>query len=300
MTCVCCGQPTSDGYACHRCAQNLAEALRNAAGHAEDAWTVIARQTRYGAGGRGGSSPGLTPDLERDADYGRIVEAISGWADILVEETGRRPRWKPYLGPLCAPAPPGDDERDWSRCDHDSCASARRREALSTLALEAAWLARPRQIAHLRKHPAADEAFTTLHRACVDLARFVDRPADKRLVGRCDCGKFLYAPDDRTVVQCPVKTCQLRWEVAESRAILREALDGKLVTAAEAARLGAYLDTDRSQEQIRKLINAWSSRGMVLAHGQVDGEPAFRFGDVADRLAATPRRAARETAEMGA
>jgi hypothetical protein len=153
----------------------------------------------------------------------------------------------------------------------------------------------------LRGRPEADEAFGELHDACRELVRLIDRPADRELVGMCDCGKVLYAPHGRTEVTCPVPTCELRWDVAESRAILRRALDGKLVTAAEAARLGQYLDTDRTQEQIRKLINAWSSRSLIVAHGEIDAEPAFRFGDVSERLARTPRRtAARETAEMGA
>lgn len=289
-TCACgCGRPVADGYARHECALKLAQALTVAAGHAEDAEAVIARQTRYGAGSRGGSGQGLTPDPKRIARFGRIVEAVSGWADILVEETGRRPRWRPYLGPLCAPAPPGDDERDWSRCDHDSCATARRREALSTLALDAMWLARPRQTDELRQHPAAGEAIATLHRACDDLARFVDRPADRDLVGMCDCGKVLYAAHGRTVVQCPQPTCKLVWNVDRSRDILRDALRGKLFTAAEAAHFAAHWD-DRTSEQIRKLINKWNERGRIAAHGTIGSDPIYLFGDVLDRLAQSPPR----------
>ncbi|WP_412736987.1 hypothetical protein [Krasilnikovia sp. MM14-A1259] len=178
-------------------------------------------------------------------------------------------------------------------CGHDSCASIRRRWPGPSLALEAAWLSR--QVEWLRKHQAAAEAFEDLHRACEALARLVDRPPDKDLVGMCDCGKVLYAPQGADVVRCPESNCRLKWNVAESRGILRKALDGRLVTAAEAARLGQYLDTDRTQEQIRKLINAWASRHMIAAHGQAeddDGliEATYRFGDISDRLARTPRR----------
>lgn len=153
----------------------------------------------------------------------------------------------------------------------------------------------------LRAHPAAAEAWAELTAACRELERIVDRPADKELVGVCDCGKVLYAGHGRSVVKCPQPTCKLTWDVAESRDILRRHLGDKLVTAAEAARLSAYMDTDRTQEQIRKLINKWAERGELVVHRLRD-EDAYRFGEVAGRLASTPRRERRAqvAAEMGA
>lgn len=281
--CVHCGRPCPDGYADSDCAQELADVLLVAAGHAEDAEAVIARQARYGAAGRAGSGDGSTPDLTKADDLRNIAREIGTWGQAVTEDTGRRPHWRPLAGPLCPPA--------GQRCTHWSCEAIRRREAPPQLALELAWLAT--QTGWLRKHPACDEAFRTLHHACEQLARLVDRPADKELVGMCDCGRVLYAPHGKTAVTCPVPTCKLEWGVTESRDILRRALDGKLVTAAEAARLAQYLDTDRTQQQIRKLINAWSSRALIEAHGEIDDEPTYRFGDIFARLARTPRRAAR-------
>jgi hypothetical protein len=46
--CVVCERPT-DATACHQCALRLAQTLREAAGHAEDAGTVLARLARHGA-----------------------------------------------------------------------------------------------------------------------------------------------------------------------------------------------------------------------------------------------------------
>lgn len=281
-TCVCCQRPMPDqAYACTSCAHGLGSALLVAAGHAEDAEAVITRQVRYGAGSRGGSGSGLDPDLRASARLAAITATIGGWARVVTEETGRQPAWRPTEGPLCPPV--------GRRCEHDSCAAIRRRMPASTLALETAWLSR--QTGWLRKHPAAKEAFADLHTACYDLARLVDRPVDRELVGMCDCGRTLYAPHGQVLVQCPGQTCQLTWHVERSREILRQALDGKLVTAAEASWLASFLDTDRTQEQIRKLINAWSSRSLIVARGEIDREPTFRFGDVAGRLARTPRRA---------
>lgn len=285
-TCVVCGRPMADqAYACSACGQKLAQTLSAASGHAEDAEAVIARQTRHGAGSRGGSDAPLPGDLTAAARLDDFAATIGGWARIVTEESGRRPRWRPMAGPLC----PATGER----CGHDSCASIRRRWPGSVLALETAWLSR--QTGWLRRHPAAGEAFADLHKACEDLARLNDGPTDKRLVGVCDCGRVMYATGGQRDYRCPAP-CGAEWNVEDSRDILRRHLGDKLVTAAEAARLAAYLDSDRTQEQIRKLINKWSERATLLAHGRLDGEQAFRFGDVAERLATSPRRERRSVA----
>ncbi len=140
----------------------------------------------------------------------------------------------------------------------------------------------------LRGLPEAGEAFADLDRACRDLERLVDRPADRELVGMCDCGKVLYAVRGRGVVRCPERTCELTWDVAESRDILRKHLGDRLVTLPEAARLAAYLDSDRTQDNIRKLLAARLSQ--LGQHGDIHGEPAYRFGDVVALLATVPRR----------
>lgn len=294
-------------YACTHCASELADALLVAAGHAEDAEAVIARQARYGGGGRGSGGEPLPVDLTRSARFDAVKLAADGWvSDLLAGETF--PPWQRTIGALCPPLTTAvtldDGEVMFVRCPHASCAAIRVTIPPSTLAREFTWLSG--HVSALRVHPAAGEAFKELHDACEQLARLVDRPADKELVGMCDCGKVLYAPPGRGTVQCPEQTCKLRWDVATSRDILRKALDGKLVTAAEAARLGQYLDTDRTQQQIRKLIDKWAERTLIEAHGHVleddglddDGMPqtktvpTFRFGDVSGRLARTPRRTA--------
>lgn len=280
--CARCGKPMPDtGPICHRpCATELTEALTAAAGHAQDTEAVLARQTRYGAGQRGGSGEPLPVDLTASAHYGAIALAVSGWATILVEEGYTRPipRWRPAAGPLCPPR--------GHRCEHASCAAIRDHTQPSPLAHIAAWLAG--HTGDLRKHPAAGEAFTDLHDACAQLARLVDRPADKVLVGMCPCGQVLYANHGDGVTRC--KSCRRQWDVADSRETLRNHLDGKLVTATEAARLAQYLDSSRTQKQIRALIAAWIKRGQLWQRGLIRDEPTYRFGEVTGRLARTPRR----------
>lgn len=283
--CVRCGRPLNDAaLVCHADAQKLAETLLAAAGHAEDAGTLGERGARLGAGAHGGGDTPL-PDLTRSARYARATNAITTWARIAAEETHRRPRWRNAAGPLCPPT--------GTRCEHGSCEAIRRRTPPDPVALAAAWLAQ--QTGWLRAHPAAGEAFADLEQACADLARLVDVPPDRELVGMCDCGRVLYAEHDQAYVTCPHPTCRLRWGVTESRDILRRALRDKLVDAADAARLAAHWD-ERTSDQIRKLVNAWSSRGQLVAHGGIGGEPAYRFGEIVDRLARTPRRERRAAA----
>lgn len=276
--CVRCGSQLGDGaYVCVADAQTLAEALLAAAGHAEDASTLGARGARYSTGGHGGGDTPL-PDLTRSVKLGAVRTSVRFWVEDL---TGGRPRlpWRRLAGPACGTG---------VRCRHSSCAAVRDVNPPSPLAQDLQWLSG--QVGVLRKHPAAGEVFRDLHAACAQLARLVDVAPAKDLVGMCDCGKTLYARHGQAFVTCPQVTCKLIWHVERSREILRRALDDKLVSAAEAARLAQYLDGDRTQDQIRKLVTAWARRGQIVAHSELGDEPAYRFGDVADRLARTPRR----------
>jgi hypothetical protein len=275
QACARCGRPTQDGYVCHEDAQSLAEDLREAAGHAEDAWTVISRQTRYGGGLRGNGDQPLPVDFTASAERAAVDHTISTWTRELTTQ------------------PPAQL--------HDAMR----------------WLAG--HVNQLRAHPDAAQAFDELHHACQTLRRLVDRPgaAGLRLVGMCDCGRILYAPHGRDIVQCRATNCGASWNVDKSQAILRKALDNRHVTAAEAAHLAGFIDTDRTGQQIRKLVNKWAERDQIEVHEVLvkhqhretcepdcttasDTIATYRFGDIADRLAATPRRTAAQAAEMGA
>jgi hypothetical protein len=311
-TCACCGKPLADGATvCHADAQGLAQRLREAAGHAEDAQTVIARQARYGtSGGARKAEPEPTAateanrrnpvnafgwqasverpkagglraepipvDLGASGRLADVTNVITTWARHVCEERGTElPARRPMLGPRC------DD------CLHASCAGIGRRLPPSALSEAAAWLAT--QVDWLRMRPEAEEAFDELTDACTRLRALVDRPADRLLVGMCDCGKVLYAAPGRQVVQCREPKCELRWDVERSREILMQHLNGTLVTAAEGARLAAYL-SDRTQDAIRKLISSRTRSGQLAVRGVLGGEATYRFGEIVSMLAAVPRR----------
>jgi hypothetical protein len=212
-------------------------------------------------------------------------------------------------GPLCPPRKPGHPPpgpgKGW-RCQHDSCDAIRDRTPPSALADTLQWLAA--NIGHLRRHPAAADAFRELHTATHQLERLVDRPADNRhFIGICDCGKALYAPWDWTVIQCKERTCGAVWNLADGQDILLRHLDDKLVTVSESLRLAGHLDPERSQDAVRKLIEKWVSHSRLLAHGEVQREPTeaelrrdpdlslvsvptYRFGEIRTLLDETPRR----------
>jgi len=271
--CVRCGAPAGDAFVCRRESRELAELLVTAAGHAEDAEAVITGQVRYGSGGgRSGEDP-LPGNLGAASRYRGIENTVVMWARDVSESTGE-------------PVP----VLVWP--------------SVNVLAAACRFLAG--QVGALAGGAAAGEAFTDLTRACVDLARLVDRPAERDLVGMCDCGTTLYAPHGRTVVQCPLKTCKLVWDVERSRDILRRALGDRLVTAAEGAKLASFWD-ERSSRQILALVGSWVRHGLLVSHGEVlvkhrhrdceddcatavDRIHTYRFGDLADRLAQTPRR----------
>lgn len=281
-TCVACERPMTDqAFACTRCANELAETLRTAAGHAEDAWTVIARQTRYGDAG--GTRTVEAEAAEIAADLRRNKVTAFAWAASIEQPApgGLRPEPLPVaLGPAGTLDAVTNTITTWARdqyCRADSLGGA------------ALWLAD--HVGDLRVHPAAAEAFDELHDACAQLERLVDRPAsDRRLVGVCDCGAVLYARGGQYAIQCRERTCGATWDVERSREILIRHLDGRLLTAAEAARMAAYLDPGRTTEQIRMLIASWAKRGQVAVHGAIGGAPTYLFGEVRARLAETPRR----------
>lgn len=299
-TCLRCGQPLADGaLICRAEAQQLAQALTDAAGHAQDAQGGSPRQSGYAGGGRAAYGEAPMPDLRRAVQLDRIATAVDTTARMLVEDGYAKPRpvWRPAAGPLCPPT--------GYRCPHRSCEQIRDRTPPAELAQALTWLSA--QTEALRKHPAARQAFRDLHDCATTLERLVDRPpSGHRLVGMCDCGRILYAPHGRDVVRCP-KPCGAEWNVTESQDILLSHLDDKLVTVPDALDMAGWLDTDRTREQIRKLIAGWVKRGQLAAHGHIwrdptDAEvrtdpeaypvavPTYRFGEIRNRLAETPRR----------
>ena len=241
------------GYVCDDCGERLTEDLRLTAKIANESSVTIARLDRLGASGRRTDpAPPLPVNLAAIQDYDDVVNTVTTWARHVGEERGLG---LPYGG---------------------------RRP----LAVAADWLASPqwRHVEWLRHRPEAEEAFDELAYACGLLERSVGRPPDRVLVGRCGCGEYLYALARADQVAC--RGCGTTYNVEATRQLMRDELDDMLFTAAEIATLAAYLGLADRRDSARKLINKWSERGLVVIHAY-QGEAAYRFGEVVDRLVAS-------------
>lgn len=263
--CVCCEtRPTPDGYACTGCAAKAVEQLAEIADLAPIAQDVahgLIRRGRGGAGGSGKADSRSPIDFDASEGLGAVRNALTTLARDIAETAQIASTGSTHPDPLMRACSLLSGAMEWVRHAVDG------------------------------HEPWAIRTFAEIDTCAREMRRLTDGPRERDLVGMCDCGRVLYAAHGRTVIQCPERRCQLVWHVERSREILRRALDERLFTAAEAARLAVHLDGgDRSTEQVRKLINAWSARSLIVAHGLIEGEPTFRFGDIADRLARTPRR----------
>jgi hypothetical protein len=311
MTPICarCERELADGaYVCAMpCAFDLAADLTQAAGHADDAPTVVARQVRYGPGGGRGNEQPLPVNLAASDALWAVENTITTWARHVADERGLTPFKppSPILGPLCS---------EFGRCPHGSCKAIERPSLFPPTGKICSWLSD--QLGWLRHRPEAGQAWDELDDACRMLRQLVDSPARRRIAGPCMCGRVLYALEGRTHVECP--DCEMGWDVDELRGRLHEELAERIVTASEAARLLGYLGDDRTQHQLRNLVRKWGERGDVEIRDSVWRKPTvreikaakdegiepptaiavpvYRFGDVAVRLAQTPRRERRMAA----
>lgn len=286
ILCVVCGAETPDGYAC---VTERDRARRQLLGDERDpdkpgiidlvepARAIAYRLTRRGSGANKGK-PGsaILLGLRTSEALRQVEEHLTKWAKRIARER-HNTTW------VAMPGEPAAQAAAW-------------------LAIHGEWC---------RHKPWIDDYLKDVHACHRILAGIADPSADTRvIVGRCDCGKALYAWPGQKTTKCA--DCDLEWDVDDSHETLREDVHERLVTAAEAAHLAGYLDTDRTGQQIRKLVNKWAERDqleprdgreVLIKHRHrdtcrpdctqsADLLAVYRFGDIADRLANTPRRAA--------
>ena len=193
------------------------------------------------------------------------------------------------------------------RCQHRSCASVRRGRLqgpscaditlgpqAGELATVCAWLTTHTE--WLRHQPDADETWPALIDACKELERIIDTAAGEVIVGRCPCEQWLYAQERAETVRC--RGCGTRYDVASSRADLRENLDDRIMTGAEIARLAGYLGI-ADTKKARLMVKVWAQRGKLERHRrfvagmrEVEIETVYRFGDALPLLQVAYAKAA--------
>lgn len=273
-------------YVCIVCADELRGHLGEVAVIAGEAAVTVARQDRIGSGSGQPEQPEPEPknagalfptplpfNPGAAAAYHKAVSDLGTAARHVHENSGR-------------PLPIA------RVCRHGSCWAANERWVLGPTcahpdAVVALWLAR--QLDWLRYRQEAAEEFDVLTVACKRLLRIVDRPAERIIVGQCGCGAYLYAVHGASTVKC--RDCGTSYDVEASREGLRQNLDERLLTAAEIALMAVYLELTERQDTTRKLITKWAQRGLITSHTNVGGEPAYLFGEVVTKLAASRRAA---------
>lgn len=264
-TCTVCERQPVDSpaaYACASCATRARQHLDDIADTTPAARDVATGASRRGAPTRGNGDARLPINLAAGSRLDAVQNEITTWARHVADERGLQPPSATVAARIASG--PGDP-----------------------LTTAARWLTG--HLDWLRHRQEVVDAYRDIAAARRIIVGIVDRPGGRILVGACDCGTVLYAKATTAVVTCRNRTCGQSWQVAESRDILRQALDDKLMTAAQIAGLAVVADPDLDRQRVRRLVNVWGHRGPD--HGGVEtrghdagGDPLYRFGDAMSRV----------------
>lgn len=145
----------------------------------------------------------------------------------------------------------------------------------------------------LRTHPAAEEVVGEIGAAVANCTRAIDRRASMVYAGTCGhegCTEGLYVAVGRPNVTC--RGCGARYDVADRTAEILTALQDRLLTVRQCARMAAYSGEFPDTRKTENLLNKWVQRSILQAHGlDLKGRETYPFGDILDRLRASRARA---------
>lgn len=281
--CDLCGNPT-DGYCCSRCTDSTARYLRRVVDLAAEVETNVARQARYAT--RGGRRA-VQPDEDQ-------ATALVNRSQPVVAFGFAASRERPLKNALRAEPLPVDLNASyraavafnnvvfWARrVEKDRGQVPEVQVGEHAAAVNACFLIE--NLEWMRHQEFAELAFDQLRAAGAVISRIVDCPPDEDVVGVCDCGQYLYARRNATVVVC---WCRLRWDVQASRVSLMDDLRVRLVTVAEAATLGVMAYPDLQRQRIRNLVQSWvrPDRSNTLLGTETPDGLVYSFGEILDRL----------------
>ena len=266
--CVC-GRPTRDAaFGCDECADDLARALGDVAWLEEELEVTITRQKGIDYRGVGGGKGGKKANERPSPVVWGASEARAHLKALLVS-------WALFCN--------AEEVR------HSESSNALPEDNLTALSRWLIW-----RVDGLMLHEIAADAIDEITSAVADCRRLIDRPAERQYLGECDTCKSgkLYARREGQWAIC--EECDAHFLADEIRAGLLKRLDDRLCTAAEIAKLSTYLGLQAGREQVRKRINQWHARGLIVEHPSLADEVTFRFGEVYERLAADEYEAARK------
>lgn len=252
-----CGRPTRDGaYVCEKCLDSLAKVLNEMQWTEDQIATSITRQrSASGSGSRSATTP--LPWDEKASDAERALRtSLATWVRFCVEERVRNSDPRPGL--------PKD-----------------------RLAAMARWLLW--RVDGLAFHELGSDAVDEITDAVAEVERRIfSKPRPKMYLGICTaerdgetCGHSIYAKEGDVLGKCAAADCRAPYKVAESRQSLEDALDSRLVTAAEVATIAVHLGLEQPRERVRKRVNQWAARKQLTAKGvDGDGNPRFLYSEV--------------------
>ena len=147
----------------------------------------------------------------------------------------------------------------------------------------AEWLSRFPGL--LAMHPDAAEMVTDIKRVTDVAWRTVDRPAEKRYLGRCEhetehgpCGEQLFGHLNKSVVRC--QECGTEYDSADLWEAFQRKVRGYSATPAE---ISGYIAQVFGKHVKPSTIHTWASRGHVQPVGRNPAnEKLYRIGDVLD------------------
>lgn len=245
MTCNC-GKATRDeAYVCDECLSDLARALGDVPWLVEqlDITLTKARGVDYAA--MGGSPSSEKPLMLPFAAY----EAANGLRRALVT---------------------------WIRfCDEESVRNQSPKAGLpaDTLQAMSAWLLW--RVDGLGLSDLGSDAVSEITRAVGRARMVIDRPAERRYAGPCECGRDLYSKPGAKLTKC--KGCEREYDVEAMLKWMRAGVLGRLVTAREGSTLLSRFDLPTAQ----KTIDSWHERKRLVDHGRsAEGRLLYLIDDL--------------------
>lgn len=112
------------------------------------------------------------------------------------------------------------------------------------------------------------DAVSELTRAIGRCVMVIDRPAERKYAGPCECGRDLYAKPAAKTTKC--QSCEREYDVEALVQWMRDGVMDRLVTAFEGSTLLGRFDLPTAQGTIDK----WHERKRVIDHGR---NPEGRF-----------------------
>lgn len=270
-TCVRCGRPTLDGYACSGCTAKAGEQLQTVADMTPAARDVAHGLSHRGGGGASGK-PGSRPpgDLDAMIRLGDVQNTLTTLARDIAETRGAQFVSTAFAG----------------------------RGVTDPLVQAARWLSGQLEwIRHAADGPEAYaiRAFDEIDTCARKIAGIANGREPGRYAGPCGyvddegtlCGEDVESRPGATSARC--KACGSTYDVNARQEWMRGEIEGYLARPVEIAgvllRLGFPVGYST--------IAAYAAKGQLIAHGSDEkGRALFRIGDVIDlRMGAKkPRR----------